>query len=148
VLGPFLGFPKKRGEVLADHLEKHGALWISRRVASDRRARERDAGKSLEVVNVLAGEPLSSMPVGRLAAVSKILVFEASAPGCAQFLDRAPGPDTLAFMSDLKIAQLQFIESLMAFDRASQDAEQVQPVLPADLDLDDELGQIFNELAR
>ena len=50
-------------------------------------------------------------------------------------------------MSDLKKAQLQFFESLMAFDRASESAPKAEKVLPADLDLDEALGQIFRDLA-
>jgi hypothetical protein len=46
-------------------------------------------------------------------------------------------------MFDLKKAQLEMIQSLMAFDRASEEHPRNEKVLPKDLDLDEELAALF-----
>ena len=42
-------------------------------------------------------------------------------------------------MTDLERAHAEFIESLMAFDRAAQASPVADPVFPPDLDLDGEI---------
>lgn len=51
-------------------------------------------------------------------------------------------------MSDFERAQLEFIESLMAFDRAAEASPRAERVLPSDVDLDAELAAAFAELSR
>lgn len=51
-------------------------------------------------------------------------------------------------MDELKRAQIEFTASLMAFDRAASAAPRMERVLPADLDLDEELGALFAVLDR
>lgn len=55
---------------------------------------------------------------------------------------------TLPGMSDFERAQLEFIESLMAFDRAAEASPRAERVLPSDVDLDAELAAAFAELSR
>jgi hypothetical protein len=47
-------------------------------------------------------------------------------------------------MSERERAQLDLIESLMAFERASDGSLEVQKVLPPDCDLDTELNLLFD----
>ena len=51
-------------------------------------------------------------------------------------------------MSDFERAQLEFIQSLMAFDRAAESSPRTERVLPPDVDLDAELSAVFAELSR
>ena len=51
-------------------------------------------------------------------------------------------------MSDFERAQLEFIQSLMAFDRAAEHSPRTERVLPQDADLDAELSAAFDELSR
>ncbi len=46
-------------------------------------------------------------------------------------------------MTDFERAQLEFIESLMAFDRAAQSSPRGERVLPADVDLEAELSRLL-----
>lgn len=50
-------------------------------------------------------------------------------------------------MSDFERAQLEFIQSLMAFDRAAEASPRAERVLPPDVDLDAELSAVFAELS-
>ncbi len=50
-------------------------------------------------------------------------------------------------MGDRRRAQIEFIASLMAFDRAAERAGPTEKVLPADVDLDAELAGLFDALA-
>ncbi len=49
-------------------------------------------------------------------------------------------------MSDLERDRLELITSLLSFDRAAQECPSVEPVLPEDVDLEDELGRCFAEI--
>lgn len=49
-------------------------------------------------------------------------------------------------MSELDPARLEMIRSLLAFDRAAE-ARPPEPVLPPDVDLDDEVNRLFAALA-
>jgi hypothetical protein len=51
-------------------------------------------------------------------------------------------------MSDFERAQLEFIQSLMSFDRAAEASPGPERVLPAEVDLDAELSAAFAELSR
>jgi len=51
-------------------------------------------------------------------------------------------------MSDFERAQLEFIQSLLSFDRAAEASSGPERVLPADVDLDAELTAAFAELSR
>lgn len=48
-------------------------------------------------------------------------------------------------MTDLERARLEFIESLMAFDRAASSSPRNERVLPADVDLDAELTRLLGD---
>ncbi len=50
-------------------------------------------------------------------------------------------------MGDRRRAQIEFIASLMAFERAAERAGPTERVLPADVDLDAELAGLFDALA-
>ncbi len=50
-------------------------------------------------------------------------------------------------MGDRRRAQIEFIASLMAFDRAAERAGPTERVLPADVDLDVELAGLCDALA-
>lgn len=49
-------------------------------------------------------------------------------------------------MSDLDLARLEMIQSLLAFDRAAEAHRGPERVLPADVDLDDEVNRLFAEV--
>jgi len=51
-------------------------------------------------------------------------------------------------MTDFERAKLEFIESLMAFDRASEASPRGERVLPADVDLEAELSRLLRDHMR
>ena len=46
-------------------------------------------------------------------------------------------------MNEFERARLEFIKSLMDFDRAAEASPRAERVLPADVDLDAELSRLF-----